>query len=190
MTELEALNLILAQGGNQEHVSSVESPTARGAAQELETAQKRILRRGFYFNTVTIDLTQETDGTVIIDEATYLWVMLPDTYTIIGGKVFDLENNTDIVSRNFTDVKAIKWLEIDEMPEVVAERIAWEAACKYAARYKGGRSAQADYCEEQHARAAASMSAKFPTPMNIPAGSQQSILAASAPPGFRWIELT
>ena len=163
MLKLEAINLMLTQGAGQDPVNSVEEgdETVARVLNVFDRVLKEVLASPWPFNEDTVDLTQQTDGTVKIPVDEYLWVELPDPYVIRDGKVFHPKNQTHVLNRSFNNTKIARNLTIDQFDHTAGTYVAWMAAAEYAAS-RDPSSARAAYCQAKANIWEKKMALKYP----------------------------
>ena len=135
-TKLEAVNVILDVMGLAPVASLGFNQDATYAETTLDEVNRRVQSKGWYFNTVTEDLTADGAGTITLptNVARFDWprtdVKDPDLVmrvnTVSGVmEAYDVLNNTFTLTANkvFKDCRLVQLLEFDEIPEAARQYI-------------------------------------------------------------------
>jgi hypothetical protein len=141
LTKLEAVNLILAAGGEYP-VNTIDGPTsvnATVALRLLEAAQREVLAVGWHWN-VEEEVTFEVDlatGKIPVGSST-LRFQAEDAPWITqrGDFLYDRANHTDVFEEAVMG-SVIKYLVWDELPEEAKNYALGLAKVRYYSSYKG-----------------------------------------------------
>lgn len=144
MTELEAVNRILATIGEQP-VSSLTGDKTQDVSLALSTLREVLSdeqQRGWYFNT-EYEFTLARSGTEIPLPSNTIRVEIdPRRYSDLdpiqrGLKLYDRKNKTFTFDRELIADRFVKCLEFDDTPETFRKFIAIKAARRFADRWQG-----------------------------------------------------
>lgn len=161
MTELEAINLIYRQGLGFSPVSAVSD--ADGLITDaLEERRKELLTRGLPFNRERVDLQRQVDGQIKLPE-TYLAVALPRPFIVRDKKVYNVEERSHVLDRDFPRTWIAVDVPIEQLPPAAAKWIAWSAAVDVASSKNNARLA---YCEDRAQTAEVTLDAEYATDGN------------------------
>lgn len=133
MDLLTAFNIIL-RAVNEEAIGDLETESYIVSQVEpvLESTRLEILEHGYQFNTDKQTLTADNDGVISVPSGT-LRVLVPDSLRgrVIerGGKLWDRENSEHYAED--IEVWLVKDVQFEDLPELFARWIAYEAAVQF-----------------------------------------------------------
>lgn len=133
MDELEALNMLLRLIGSSP-VNSVDTlhPDAANAKTTLNRKRRQIQRRGWWFNIdYNLVYTPDSSGFIIIPSQISSLVICDQKYVQRGDKIYDKCNQTYTITGEVYVARQVRILEWDDLPEVVQEHIAYDAAVEF-----------------------------------------------------------
>lgn len=172
MTLLEAANQLLNEAAMMDAgVNSLETPEGQRAEQMLERVRLSVLAQGKPFNTEIVNLTVN-DADEVVVPSNYLAVQLPCPYVVKSRKVWDPRVRSFKVARSFTSISAAMDIPFDQLPQIPAEYIAWEATRRFCASTYGASSDQYAYCAEEARRASVALSVEYPVQVSLKYGSR------------------
>lgn len=137
MNKLEAVNNVLRRVGILP-VASLDtngSSAAAHAERFIDAASKSLQARGWHFNTRR-DVTLSPNGSnkIAVPASTFhidtSGASANIDVTVVGGFLFDLENNTDTWSTDLTVTYVIN-ADFDDLPEAFADYVVTEAAFQF-----------------------------------------------------------
>lgn len=146
MTKLEAINAILRRLGLTP-VSSLDTggnSTQAQAERYLDDADRSCQARGWHFNTRRgVTLARNGSNKVAVPAGTYRI----DTsgscssidVSVVGGFLYDLENNTDVWSRDL-EVSYVSHAAFTDLPQSFADYVVSEAAFLYNRAHKANKA--------------------------------------------------
>ena len=168
-TKLEAVNVMLDVITESAVTALGENPDATNAETLLDEISRRVQSKGWTFNTVTMDLTADGSGFVVlpINTMRFDWHRShcddPDLVyrQLTGGgdiQAYDRTDNTNVftVGRVFKDAVIIQAQEFDQLPESARQFIMISAARTFQDRSIGA-SARARFTREDELRAEADL---------------------------------
>lgn len=134
-TELEAVNEIL-RGSRLQPVSALGSsePEAETAEAILDQINRQVQGDGWFFNQRQVTL--EVVGGVIPVDADFMSIEAPhypNRYTVRGGNLYDLKENTDAFTKDVC-VNVVELLEWGDIPQPARDYITAKAARVFADR--------------------------------------------------------
>ena len=104
-------------------------PTDAVIAQNiLQEVSRETQSRGWWFNTIKTTMTRQANNKIAVP-ANFVTID-HDEYNIVkrGSVVFDLDNGTDVWTRDLEDVEAVVLLEFTELPEPARRYIIMRAS--------------------------------------------------------------
>jgi len=161
MELITAVNICLQWGAGARPISDPDNaPQAVIDAISLE--QQKILKGAVDVNTDQFDFYRDDDKKIKLPP-NVLGVELPDPYTIRNGYIYDRENRTNVLDRDFTDVWVALDLDFAELEESAAQFIAWSAARSYTAQSRGPSNDRFAYCDNQASTAEVEFYQDYPS---------------------------
>lgn len=160
MNLVEALNIIVQHGAGVRPIST-EQEAPPGAATELDRVRKRVLKGGWPFCTDTVDLTRDVTGIITL-QPNVIGVYLPKPFVTRSRKIYDPTKQTFTLERDFPKSQVIIEIAFEDLPNAVADLIAWEAARDYAAIKRGPDSPRYAHCEDKRQIAEVELSTDYP----------------------------
>jgi hypothetical protein len=106
----------------------------------IDDADKSCQARGWHFNTrYNVELAQDGQGKIAVPANTYRidtdGLDSQTDVTVVGGFLFDIENNTDVFSRNLR-VTYVAQTAFTDLPQTFADYVITEAAYNYNRSHK------------------------------------------------------
>jgi hypothetical protein len=144
MTELEAVNIILASIG-ESPVNSIENPTnvdVINAIRILRNINRRIQSKGWAFNTIeSYTMTPDKNNHKIYWSPHLLYIEAKDgtKYTKNGEYLYNFTEQT-FNFLNPIEVQAIFFVDFDDMPDPMRNYICAKSAKTFQSRYLGDAS--------------------------------------------------
>lgn len=169
-TKLQAVNVILSLLGEDDVTVVADDGTdpqdVKNALRCLDEASREVQEDGWNFNTLRgVTITANGSGEFVQGTAFGVDVIQIDTsgdsagteVTLVGGKLYDQENNTTVFAAGSTlDVDEIVLKDFTDLPQAARRYITIKAARKFQARFLGDQAIQA-YTQEDEYRARALM---------------------------------
>ncbi|UGL61138.1 tail tubular protein A [Pseudomonas phage Eisa9] len=154
LTELEVVNECLASMGELP-INSIANSTnpmvtnARAAFQRANVGEQGV---GWWFNTETVKITPQTDGTCFVPADT-LSLYTKDKYnpqwlTIRGRKLYDTGNAEYYTTGNPISIKLIRYLPFNDLPYNAQRLVAAATVEKFQLNYDGDQQKQTAASDE------------------------------------------
>lgn len=142
MTKLTAINAILRRIGLPP-VSALDTggnSTAAHAERYLDDADRACQAKGWHFNTRRgVTITRDVNNKCAVPASTYRidtdGADADKDVTVVGGFLFDLENNTDVWGQDLV-VTYVSQAAFTDLPETFADYIVTEAALAFNRAHK------------------------------------------------------
>jgi len=146
MTKLEAVNAVLRRLGLPP-VSALDTngiSTQAHAERYFDDADRACQARGWHFNTRRkVTLTRNENNKVVVPANTYRidtdGVDTDKDTTVVGGFLYDIENNTDVWGKDLV-VTYVAQTSVTDLPQTFADYIVTEAAYQMNRTHKKDQS--------------------------------------------------
>ena len=150
-SELEAVNIILSSVG-ADVVDSIDTDVdvdVSNACRMLERVSRDIQRKGWDFNTETVVMHPSKTTKRILWDNTLLSYKATDgkTYVKRGDYLYNITDSTYEFD-NSVELKVIRAVDFDDLPDVFRNYIAAKAAYSFQQRYMGDNNASQDLMME------------------------------------------
>lgn len=133
MDELETLNMLLRTIGSSP-VNSLETdhPDAANALATMERTSQRLQRKGWWCNIeYSIIVTPNERGEILFDKRVSSVVAECRSYVKRGNRLYDKVNQTATFNQSVRLNRLIRILDWDDMPPVMQEACAYQAAAEF-----------------------------------------------------------
>lgn len=133
LTKLEIINDMLASTGTAPvSAASTRHPAYLKALNKLEKVSRVMQGRGYWFNKSVRTLNPNTAGEIILPSTTLHAdpVDTRITYTIRGGKLYDLANGTSVIGAP-VKIVFIEQLDVEDMPPAAQNALQAHAVYTY-----------------------------------------------------------
>ena len=142
MNKLDAVNAVLRRIGLTPVAALDTTGTSVQAQAEryLDDADRSCQARGWHFNTrINVTLTRNVSNKIAVPANTYRIdtcdIDADKDVTVVGGYLFDIENNTDVWTQNL-NVSYVAKADFTDLPQTFADYIISEAAYMFNRAHK------------------------------------------------------